>query len=80
MYKIGNRDKSAYKDMKLTTSYTLEEAIKMYRVITGACEGGVRGFLDTVKTKKKKYTVKEIIKLTKGQYGNEALAKAVRDE
>jgi hypothetical protein len=50
----------------------------MYRVITGACEGGVRSFLETVKTKKDKYSVKEIIKLTTGQYGNQELINFIK--
>lgn len=79
VYKISNRDTSKYKGMKLTTKYTKKEAIKMYRVITGACEGGVRGFLKTIKTKKEKYSVKEIIELTKGQWGNEALINFVKE-
>jgi hypothetical protein len=78
MYKIGSRDKSEYKGMKLTTAYTLEEAIKMYRVITGACEAGVRRFLEGRTIKKKKYTVKEILKETTGQYGNSALASFIK--
>ena len=77
IYKISNRDKSQYKDMKLSTTYSFEEAVKMYRVITGACEGGVRGFLDKIKTKDK-YSVKEIISLTKGQYGNESLSNFIK--
>ena len=74
IYKITDRDKSDYEDYTLDTEVTHEEAIKMYRVITGACEIGTRNFVENVLVKKKeKYTVKEIIKLTKGQYGNETL-------
>ena len=76
IYKITDRDKSDYEDYTLDTEVTHEEAIKMYRVITGACEAGTRNFVENVlikKKKKKKYTVKEIIKLTEGQYGNETL-------
>ena len=74
IYKITDRDKSDYEDYTLDTKVTHEEAIKMYRVITGACEAGTRHFVENVRAKKKeKYTVKEIIKLTKGQYGNETL-------
>ena len=74
VYKITDRDKSDYEDYTLDTEVTYEEAIKMYRVITGACEAGTRNFVENILTKKKKkYTVKEIIKLTEGQYGNETL-------
>nr|DAH54525.1 MAG TPA: hypothetical protein [Caudoviricetes sp.] len=74
IYKITDRNKSDYEDYTLDTEVTHEEAIKMYRVITGACEMGTRNFVENVLTKKKKkYTVREVIKLTKGQYGNETL-------
>ena len=74
IYKITDRDKSDYEDYTLDTEVTHEEAIKMYRVITGACEAGTRHFVENVLAKKKeKYTVKEIIKLTEGKYGNETL-------
>jgi len=80
IYKISNRDKSQYKGMTEKTVYTFEEAIKMYRVITGACESGVRDFLETIKDKKEKYSVKEIIKLTIGQYGNQELVNFIKGE
>ena len=71
IYKISNRDTSMYKDFTLETVVTFEEAIKMYRVITGACEAGTRNFVNGLSKKKKKYTIAEIIAETKGQYGNE---------
>ena len=74
IYKITDRDKSDYENYTLDTKVTHEEAIKMYRVITGACEAGTKYFVENVLAEKKeKYTVKEIIKLTEGQYGNEIL-------
>ena len=74
IYKITNRDTSMYKDYTLETKVTFEEAVKMYRVITGACEGGTRNFVENVlKNKKKKYAVKEVIEETQGQYGHDRL-------
>jgi len=70
IYKIGDRDKSEYADWKLDTKVTKREAIESYRVITGACEAGARGFMVASGEKKRKYTIKEIIEVTKGQYGN----------
>ena len=71
IYKISNRDTSMYEDYTLDTKVKFEEAIKMYRCITGACEGGTRNFVENVLTNKKKtYTVQEIINATAGQYGN----------
>ena len=76
MYKIGERDTSAYEHLNKNSVLTKEEAIKMYRVITGACESGTRHFVeengDNIKDK---MTIAEIIKITEGQYGNEDLKK-----
>ena len=71
IYKILNRDTSMYEKYTLDTVVTFEEAIKMYRVITGACEAGTRNFVEGLPKRKKKYTVAEIIEQTKGQYGND---------
>lgn len=73
IYKIGKRDKSAYDKFTLENVLSKEEAIKMYRVITGACEAGTRHFIENLTTVKDEYSVNEIIELTKGQYGNEQL-------
>jgi len=75
IYKIDNRDTSQYQDLTLDSIISLEEAIKMYRVITGACEFGVKRFMDSQSKVKKKYSIEEIIKITRGNYGNEAIAK-----
>ena len=74
IYKISNRDTSMYKDYTLDSVVTFEEAIKMYRVITGACEAGTRNFVQGLTKKKKKYTVKEVIDITQGQYGNKTFS------
>ena len=74
LYKISNRDTSKYKNLTLESKLTFEEAIKMYRVITGACEFGTKNFVEENKIDKdKEYTIKEIIELTKGRYGNQKL-------
>lgn len=70
IYKIGDRDTSKYRKYNLDTIVSKIEAIKMYRCITGACEYGAKNFVESQKTRKKKFTVKEIINLTKGQYGH----------
>ena len=71
IYKISNRDTSMYKDYTLDTVVTFEEAIKMYRVITGACEAGTKDFVEHLTKKKKKYTIQEIVTATPGQYGSD---------
>jgi hypothetical protein len=69
-YKITDRDSSQYKKWSTRTIVTKEQAIASYRVITGACEAGVRGFCEKIKLKDK-YSVNEIIDITKGAYGND---------
>ena len=74
VYKITNKDKSDYKDLTLESVLTHDEAIKCYRVITGACTFGTRNFVEHVlptDKRKDQYTIAEIICLTKGRYGNE---------
>ena len=70
MFKIGKRDPSEFKSWKLDRVVTKGEAIKAYRVITGACEGGVRAWMESRQTPDR-ITVKGIIDLTKGAYGAE---------
>ena len=70
IYKKEPRDTSAYKDFTLETIVTKEEAIEMYRAITGTCSEGTRYFVEKQKIKKAKFTVSEIIELTKGQYNS----------
>jgi len=71
IYKITDRDTSAYDNYTLETEVTKEEAIKMYRSITGACEGGTKYFVEQNEDKlKDKFNIKELIDLTKGQFGN----------
>ena len=72
IYKITDRKKSDYEHLKLNDVLTHSDAIKCYRVITGACSFGTRDFIENcLKEKaKKSYTIKEICELTKGQFGN----------
>ena len=75
-YKIGNRDKTEYENMSVETELNEIEAIRMYRVITGACEAGTKYFVEQYEKqndKKEVYRIKEIIEMTKGQYGNDKL-------
>jgi hypothetical protein len=70
IYKVGDRDKSDYKDWTIDKKITKKQAIESYRVITGACESGVRNFVEQSGKTKQNYTVKDIVDITKGQYGN----------
>ena len=75
IYKISNRDKSKYENLTLDSTVTFEEAIEMYRVITGACAAGTKNFVENrLREKKAKYTIAEIIELTKGEYQSDVFA------
>ena len=78
MYKRKDRDTSAYEGMTLNTEYTLAEAVKMYRTVTGACAGGVKSFVKSQEAVKDSYTVADILKLTEGKYGHESLKAFVK--
>lgn len=77
IFKINDRDTSLYKGMSLDDVFTYEEAIIAYRTITGACSAGTRNFIEKSlpKPHKNKYTIREIIKLTENQYGNDKFKK-----
>ncbi|MEG1686005.1 MAG: hypothetical protein RR319_08715, partial [Bacteroides sp.] len=75
IYKISSRDKSKYENLTLESEMSFAEAIEMYRIITGACSFGTRGFVENrLKLKKNKYTVAEIIEITKQEYGGNSFA------
>ena len=73
IYKVTDRKKSDYKDMQLSDTLSHGDAIKCYRVITGACSAGTRYFIENKLNgnRKEEYTIAEIIKLTNGEYGNQ---------
>ena len=72
-FKQSNRDTSWLKDKKLSDELNFSDAVLAYRCVTGACTGGVEGFLNK-HNKKEKYNISEIIELTKNEYGNESFA------
>ena len=75
MFKISDRTKDDYKNLKLKDSLSFEDAIMCYRVITGACSFGTKDFVtNRLLKKQKKYTISEIIKVTKGEWGNNAFS------
>ncbi len=68
--KAKNRGSEQYEKLTLDSVLTYDEAVIAYRVITGACQAGTQHFLDGLREMKESYTIAEIIKLTKGQYGS----------
>jgi len=71
IFKISNRDKSDYKGLTLESKMSFEKAIECYRIITGACSFGTKDFVSNrLISKKKEYTIAEMIEVTKGEYGS----------
>ena len=66
--KAKDRGASQYKNYTLETVVTADEAKTMYRVITGACKAGTEHFVNGLQDVKKKYTIRELIDITEGQY------------
>ena len=71
IFKISKRDKSEYESLTLDSELPYDEAIICYRVITGACRAGTQDYLEhrLPNPRKEKYTIKEMIELTKNEYG-----------
>ena len=71
-FKIGSRDTSEFEAWKsnLDQEVSFEDAVAGYRVVTGACEMGVNGFVQSIQMPEK-LTPNVILKLTEGQYGHE---------
>ena len=67
--RIKDRGAEQYSGLTLESELTPDEAVTMYRVITGACRQGTQAFVDNLGELKKLYSIEEIISLTKGQYG-----------
>ena len=75
-YKIGNRDASEFEKWRgnLDAEITIDEAIAAYRVITGACEYGVKDFVKSIKMPDK-LTPNVVLVITKGKFGNDTFRK-----
>lgn len=68
--KAKDRGANQYKGLTVDSVVTYEQAKTMYRIITGACKQGTDRFIASLDQKKikDKYTVRELVALTKGQY------------
>ena len=69
-----DRGADQYKGLSMDTELTVAEMVTMYRVITGACRQGSENFVNGLGELKEKYTIREAIALTKGQYGSDRFA------
>lgn len=69
-----DRGADQYKGLTLDSLVQAEDAITMYRIITGACRAGTERFVDGLgglENLKEAYTVREIMDMTQGRYGAE---------
>jgi len=72
----SDRGADQYSGLPLDTEMGVEEAVAMYRIITGACKQGSEQFVNSLGNKlKERYTIREMLELTRGQYGSENFAK-----
>ena len=79
--RAAERGADQYKGIDMDTPIPLEEAKTMYRIITGACRAGTEHFAQSLGNKlQETYTVREMIKVTKGQYNAEKFAKFFGEE
>ena len=75
LYKhAADRGAEQYRHLTLDSILPREEAVTMYRVITGACQAGTQQFLESLPELKEAYSVREMVELTRGQYGADKFA------
>ena len=70
IYKESDRDKSEFEHWKnnLDLKISLEDAIRGYRCITGACSQGTKNFVKSI-TVPKELTPNVVLEFAKGRYG-----------
>ena len=69
-----DRGADQYRGLSLDTELTVADMVTMYRIITGACRQGSESFVDSLGELKEKYTIREALEITKGQYNSEKFA------
>lgn len=78
--RAADRGAEQYRGLDMDTPYTVDELKTMYRVITGACRAGTEQFVSGIKDLKERYTIREAIELTKGQYNHDAFSRFFEKE
>lgn len=72
----SDRGAEQYRGLSLDTEMGVDDAVAMYRIITGACAQGSKRFVEDLGDKlKERYTIREMLELTRGQYGSESFEK-----
>ena len=75
LYKhAADRGAKQYRHLTLDSVLPFDEAVTMYRVITGACQAGTQQFIERLPELKEAYSVREMVELTRGQYGADKFA------
>ena len=74
------RGAEQYKHLTLDSVLNPEEAKTMYRIITGACRAGTEHFVSSLGEIKEQYTVRELVEMTRGQYGSERFRAFFKEE
>jgi hypothetical protein len=72
-----NADIKEFQGISSETILEFSDCIKLYRLITGACEFGVKDFIESNQIIEKQYSVKEILEKTQGHFGAKSLRKFV---
>jgi len=72
IFKLSDRDKSEYADLDTNMKFNFKFCIEMYHNITGACLVGIKNFIERKGiAKTENFTISEMAKITKGNYGND---------
>lgn len=66
-----DRGAEQYSALDLDSVVSKDEAVTMYRVITGACKAGTEHFIGNLPEVKPEYKISEIIGMTRNAYGGE---------
>lgn len=77
IYKLSDKDAARYKNLSLDDTLSYEEAIIAYRTITDALDNWVKDFIKNRLpfSRKREYTIKEIIDFSKDGYGGKDFEK-----
>jgi hypothetical protein len=78
-FKAGDRDASEFKGLPLDTLKDPIEWAFVYRMVTGACKYGTNEFMNRHDLTKK-YTLSELIEITKDQWGHKTFKEFFTNE
>lgn len=67
-----DRGAEQYRSVDIDDEIPTEDAMVMYRIITGACQQGTKWFVDSLPEVRDRYSVRQIIDMTRDQYGGDA--------